>query len=186
VIAVGATGPDDNRYSASPTAGSNYGDELDLVAPGSFIYMLDMHNFNQYISGSGSSCSAAFVTGVVSLLLAQNPTLTPAQVQDILQKSADDQVGDPKEDTKGWDKYYGWGRLNAYKALTLSTAVEHPQYRPQISAKQPLRAFALINNPFPAVGNWLTLDGRIIATHAATPKRFINAAKGVYIHSPIK
>jgi subtilisin family serine protease len=75
----------------------------------------DSSNYNTY--SSGTSLSTAFVTGVVSLLLSQNPSLTPEQIRTILRESADDQVGDPSEDTPGWDRYYGAGRLNAYKAL---------------------------------------------------------------------
>jgi subtilisin family serine protease len=126
VITVGATSPNDNRYiSADTKDGSNYGNEIDIVAPGAYIVCLDKSDNNKYTKyGLGTSLSTALVTGVVSLLLSKNPDLTPAQVLEILQKSADDQVGDPSEDTQGWDKYYGWGRLNAHKALQLASSVK--------------------------------------------------------------
>ncbi|HEX2956616.1 MAG TPA: S8 family serine peptidase, partial [Chitinispirillaceae bacterium] len=124
VIAVGATGPDDKRYSFNDSTGSNYGPEIDITAPGTYICTLDEKDDNKFsLYGNGTSGATAFVTGVVSLLLSKNPNLTPAQVLEILQKSADDQVGDPSEDTQGWDKYYGWGRLNAHKALQLASPV---------------------------------------------------------------
>jgi subtilisin family serine protease len=43
---------------------------------------------NSYDFFSGSSLAAAEVTGIVALLLEKNPKLTPAQIRDILQKSA--------------------------------------------------------------------------------------------------
>ena len=51
------------------------------------------------------------VSGVSALILSKNPFLSPAEVTNILQKSSID-LG-----TKGWDKYYGYGRVDAYKAL---------------------------------------------------------------------
>ena len=62
------------------------------------------------------------VSGVASLLKAQDPTRTPAQIRDILRSTADDLVGTVCEDIPGWDSYYGYGRLNAYKALLTTTS----------------------------------------------------------------
>jgi hypothetical protein len=43
-----------------------------------------------------------------------NPSLTPAQVASILQNSADD-LG-----LAGWDSTYGWGRVNAARAVSVA------------------------------------------------------------------
>jgi len=51
-------------------------------------------------------------------LIARDTARTPAEIKEIIQKTAEDQVGDPAEDTPGWDQYYGWGRINAYEAFT--------------------------------------------------------------------
>ncbi len=122
-FAIGSTAPDDTRsvpFFWSPTSGSNYGPELDFVAPGSYIFGLSANtnaNFNTY--WSGTSQAAPHVTGVISLLLSINSNLTVGQVETILQDSAEDQVGN-SEDTPGWDQYYGYGRINAYDAVTHS------------------------------------------------------------------
>ena len=60
---------------------------------------------------------------LASLLLAQNPTLTPTQIKTLIQNTAEDKVGDPLEDKPGWDQYYGYGRINARNALLLVSGV---------------------------------------------------------------
>ena len=120
-ICVGATSSNDRRTVPFPwgtTSGSNYGPELDLVAPGNFIYGLSAASNSDYNTyWSGTSQAAPHVTGVISLMLSINPALTVTQIRTILQESLEDQVGDAF-DTPGWDQYYGWGRLNAFSALS--------------------------------------------------------------------
>lgn len=121
VIAVGATDPLDRRcknwsLQDSIIGGSNYGDSLDVVAPGENIVILD-YKYGMTPTKNGTSLATAFVTGLASLLISQNSDITPDLVTQIIQSTAEDQVGDPTEDTKGYDKYYGYGRINAYKAL---------------------------------------------------------------------
>lgn len=119
-IAVGATDPEDLRsvpFSWSETSGSNYGQELDFVAPGSIIYGLSHTSNTNYGSNwNGTSQGAPHVAGTISLMLALNPNLTVDEINLILQQTAEDQVGDA-DDTPGWDQYYGHGRINAYQAL---------------------------------------------------------------------
>jgi subtilisin family serine protease len=57
---------------------------------------------------AGTSQATPHVTGVVSLMLAKNPSLTPAQIATGLCASADD-IRDSKQ---------GCGRLNAAAAVT--------------------------------------------------------------------
>jgi subtilisin family serine protease len=137
VIAVGATGPDDSRAHNPLTGGtgSNFGSRLDLVAPGEYIPALEVfaaEPSQQLLSGT--SYSTPHVSGVVSLLLAQNPRQTPAQIRDLLCQTADDLVGDPAEDTPGRDKYYGCGRVNAYRALSAVGSLKPRKFRFQESA----------------------------------------------------
>jgi subtilisin family serine protease len=137
VIAVGATGPDDSRAHnpLNGGTGSNFGSRLDLIAPGEYIPTLDVFAAEPYNQlRSGTSASAPHVSGVVSLLLAQNPRRTPAQIRDLLCQTADDLVGDPAEDTPGRDKYYGCGRVNAYRALSAVGSLKPRRFRFQESA----------------------------------------------------
>jgi|688.fasta_scaffold135283_3 subtilisin family serine protease len=120
-IAVGSTNSNDirsNPFFWSTTSGSNYGPELDFVAPGNYIYGLShLSNTDYSYYWGGTSQAAPHVAGVISLLLSVNPSLTVNQIRLILQQSSQDLVGD-SFDTAGWDQYYGFGRINAFNAIS--------------------------------------------------------------------
>jgi thermitase len=121
VMAVGSTSPDDTRtvpFFGKITGGSNYGNHLSVCAPGNIIYGLNHQSNTDYSwRWGGTSQATPHVAGLASLLLAQNPSLSPAQMRSIIETTAEDQVGKPTEDVKGKDPYHGWGRINAYQAL---------------------------------------------------------------------
>ena len=122
VIAVGSTNSNDTRSNSffwSSTSGSNYGSHISVVAPGNYIYGFNYQSNTNYGSyWGGTSQAAPHVSGLASLLLAQNPSRTPAQIKSIIETTAEDQVGTISEDTPGWDQYYGHGRINAFNALS--------------------------------------------------------------------
>ena len=70
----------------------------------------------RFIRAVGTSMAAPHVAGAAALLLEENPSLTPAQVKDVLEQSADD-LG-----AVGWDNIYGWGRINVERALDILPA----------------------------------------------------------------
>ena len=118
-IAVGATNEYDERctYEDWGEGGSNYGDSLDVMAPGNWIFstaptwyptMLGV----PYELMSGTSASAPFVSGLAGLVWAAHPTWTNQQVRNQIEQTCDD-IG-----STGWDRYTGWGRINAYRALS--------------------------------------------------------------------
>ena len=129
-IAVGSTSPDDHRTSPfpwSPSSGSNYGNHIDVVAPGNYIYGLHYqlnNNYNTY--WSGTSQAAPLVTGLCALLRGIDPSFTVNELRSILQNTAEDQVGNPSEDIAGFDIYYGHGRVNANAALNLALSRPEP------------------------------------------------------------
>ena len=103
-IAVGAVNNNDVRASWSGT-----GSALDIMAPGVSIYSTLLGN--TYASWSGTSMATPHVSAVVALLKEVNSALTDAQIKDALYKTAKD-LG-----STGWDKYYGWGRVDALAAV---------------------------------------------------------------------
>ncbi|PKP15890.1 MAG: hypothetical protein CVU07_08660, partial [Bacteroidetes bacterium HGW-Bacteroidetes-23] len=120
-IAVGSTNSNDTRTNPffwDPTSGSNFGPELDFVAPGNYIYGLSHNsntNYNSY--WGGTSQAAPHLTGVISLMLSVKPDLTVTEIRQILIETSEDMVGN-SFDTPGWDQYYGHGRINAFNALS--------------------------------------------------------------------
>lgn len=143
VVAVGATNPDDKRTAPffwSATSGSNYGTHINVVAPGNFIYGL---SYNSDISPNsywgGTSQATPLVAGIASLIFAQNPSLTPVQVREILQSTAADEVGDPTEDVPGFDEYMGYGRVNAFEALQAATlGVDETHFQQEFELINPI------------------------------------------------
>ncbi len=128
VIAVGAT-----DYNDAHASFSNYGDYLDIAAPGVDIGSTIWFNGESepYASASGTSEAAPFVGGVAALVWSVNPSLSNQQVRQILLSTADD-LGAP-----GRDAYFGAGRVNAYRAVqaaaprpVLPTPVPQPSPSP--------------------------------------------------------
>ncbi len=120
IIAVGATNSVDRRavpFTLMPNSGSSPGSQVAFVAPGDLIIGLSHLDPEALSISCGTSFSAPMVSGTVTLLLSINPHFSFEQVYGLLKAGARDQVGLPWEDTKGWDKYYGWGRIDAYRSL---------------------------------------------------------------------
>ncbi|MDR1184182.1 MAG: S8 family serine peptidase [Coriobacteriales bacterium] len=90
---------------------SDYNEFKDIAAPGESIRSTLYDDDDASGLKSGTSMATAVVSGTAALLFAKNPTLTPAQVQQILCDTATDR-GDP-----GRDDYYGYGLVNARAAL---------------------------------------------------------------------
>jgi len=104
VFAVSAT--DSNMKRASF---SNYGDYIDVVAPGASIASTYLDN--QYAALSGTSMASPHVAALAGLIRSRNPNLNNEEVMGMMRESVVD-LGD-----KGRDKYFGYGQVDIYKAL---------------------------------------------------------------------
>ena len=107
IVVVSGTTPTDSKASTS-----SYGPQIDVTAPATSVFTTLPGN--GYTSGTGTSFSTSIVAGVFALIFSANPDLTNIEAQEILFNSADD-VG-----IKGWDKYFGWGRVNAGRAVEMA------------------------------------------------------------------
>lgn len=113
IISVSATTSTDSLATFS-----TYGPYIDLAAPGRSIYTTIKGG--GYGSASGTSFSTPLTAGLIALMFSANPALTPTQAEQILKSTAVD-LGEP-----GYDIYYGWGRINASKALREATGISPP------------------------------------------------------------
>jgi subtilisin family serine protease len=109
VIAVSATDQNDNLASFS-----SYGSWVSLSAPGTYI--LTTQQPSTYGYWQGTSFSSPIVSGVAALVLSLKPGLSASALVSLLEQNTDD-LGAP-----GWDQYFGWGRVNVYKAVQAANA----------------------------------------------------------------
>lgn len=124
VIAVGAT-----RYDETRAPYSGIGNSLDIMAPGGdtsvdqnddgYADGVLQQTFNpntkelndfSYWFFQGTSMATPHVSGVAAMVIARGVS-NPDDVRDILQSTAEDKGSD------GWDRYYGWGIVDAHAAL---------------------------------------------------------------------
>ncbi len=125
VLAVVATTRWDRRWY-----GSNYGPEVDVAAPGADIYSTTLDD--AYLSASGTSTATPHVSGLAALVWSAQPDLTSGEVARVITETVRD-LGAP-----GWDQFYGWGRIDAYQAVSSVTLFR--VYLPLIF-KSPPRSF---------------------------------------------
>ena len=104
VVSVGAVDPTGARASFS-----NYGNGLQIAAPGVQIMTLDGGG-NAPHTLTGTSLATPFVSGVAALLLSLNPTLTNVELWNVLNETAVSPTG-------GYSVYYGHGIVNAWNAI---------------------------------------------------------------------
>ena len=109
VISVGAT-----RWNDRLTSFTNWGADLDLVAPGEDV-LQEVPSW-YYSAWSGTSMATPHVAGVAALVVAQG-IHDPAQVRQILHQSAVD-LGDPGPDT-----WFGHGLVDAAAAVELAVSM---------------------------------------------------------------
>ncbi|WP_256103528.1 S8 family peptidase [Streptomyces sp. ODS05-4] len=84
-ITVGSTSANDARSTGWTNGqGSNYGSCLDIFAPGNAIVSTSNSGDTATQSMSGTSMAAPHVAGAAALILAANPTFSPAQVREKL------------------------------------------------------------------------------------------------------
>lgn len=135
VIAVGAISMCDQRKTLSSCDGeswwgSNYGSEIDVIAPGVMITTSDISGSAGYSSGdytssfNGTSSACPNAAGVVALILSANPNLTQAQARAFLEKNTDKVFpstyayqSNSNYPNGTWNNQVGYGRLNALKAV---------------------------------------------------------------------
>lgn len=121
--------PDPHGYTCDGARwwGSNFGTNspdapgaVDVLAP-TILPTTDIVGSAGYDSGSyylffgGTSCSTPYAAGVCALIKSVHPTWTPSQVRNQLTATAIDIVN--VESCTGWDRYSGYGMVDAAAAV---------------------------------------------------------------------
>ena len=179
-MSIGATTRADRRWFGSGT-----GQAVDFVAPGANIVTTSASVPITNTSATVTGCSLAtpVASAIAGLLMSRSidlglPIPGHTQIYDWFKQGAEDQVGNPSEDTPGRDDFHGWGRLNAYRSLL---AVKAP-CRPDINGDGNLNFFdislfvALFQTQDPAADfngdglfNFFDFSGFIAAFNAGCP-----------------
>ncbi len=119
VLGVAGTDHKDRRMEAPGlNCWSNYGDWVDVAAPGEYIFTTSptydcwytQHGYPyNWCNCTGTSFATPHVSGLVALLISKNPTYSQDKIMSIV-----------KDNVDPYDSTYdlGTGRINAYKALT--------------------------------------------------------------------
>ncbi len=167
-IAVSATDANDNL-----PGWSSFGAWVDLSAPGDSILTTSMGG--SYGNWSGTSFSAPLVSGLAALVLSARPSLTNAGLVQLLQQNSDD-LGAP-----GYDQYYGWGRINAFKALLAASSVVGDTTPPVVVVSSPA-ASATVSSSIQVQGaatdnvgltkTEFYVDGQLSTTGSSSPFSF--------------
>lgn len=119
VIAVGGIGHDYKKH-----ASSNYGTNLNVVAPGVDIFTttLSYTNSSMYYVDTGTSFAAPQVSAVIALVLSENPNLNYERVKNIIELTAQkvggyNYVKTDSHPNGTWNDSVGYGLIDAYAAV---------------------------------------------------------------------
>ena len=179
--------------------GSNYGENLDVVAPGVKVLTTDMsgalgyNDFvdNNYSMFNGTSAACPNAAGVMALILSVDPELSSYDARAILSVTAE-KVGDYTYDTPMdfgfWSEKMGYGRVNAYEAVyytNFSTGIKQDatQKIAQIYDQNGTSVLVL-NNSEPAHIKLFQVSGQFVAETIAVSNLTLNdlvQTPGVYL-----
>jgi subtilisin family serine protease len=123
VIGVGSSGPSGQKSSFSDYA---YG--LDVLAPGEAIVGPGKATDSTYLIGNGTSFSAPLTSGQAGLILADNPALSPAELEWRIEESA--------QGSGTWEQQKGFGIIDIEGSLGLSGAGYQDSMEPNDTRKQ--------------------------------------------------
>jgi len=124
VIAAAATDVNDKRASFSST-----GSAVEAAAPG--VGIMSTYPGDQYVSLSGTSMAAPYVTGNLALIMDAYPDLTAAEVRAKLRETTVD-LG-----AAGKDTLYGYGLIQAPSAGSGTIPDPEPEPDPEPDPEPP-------------------------------------------------
>jgi subtilisin family serine protease len=130
-LAVAATNSNDSKASYS-----SYGNAIDICAPGgdlasgngkgilsTIVNPSSFYGSANYIEFEGTSMASPMVAALAALVKSKNPAWTPAQIMFQICGTADNISGK----NSGYGGKLGYGRINAYRALTETPPPPKPE-----------------------------------------------------------
>ncbi len=175
VVTVGATDSNDNIASFSSRGYSTWeGDspwydypdtspmigliDPDISGPGVDILSCSYSNPAGYTTMSGTSMATPHLAGCMALILDANPSLSPAQVDSLLEVTA------LERGASGKDNVYGAGRVQIYNAVVAALAVGTHDASGAVPASGVIISSTGVNPVFSSLqfdvytGSWAAMD----------------------------
>jgi subtilisin family serine protease len=125
VLAVAATDQSDDWVPLS-----NYGPEVDVAAPGAYIYSTGWAGASGgcatgYCYKSGTSMATPHIAGLTALIWSARPDLASVQVMGVVTATA---VDVNEHTLPGRDEYVGWGRIEASGSISAARDLPVNEY----------------------------------------------------------
>ncbi|MBE6820925.1 MAG: hypothetical protein E7516_07725 [Ruminococcaceae bacterium] len=130
---------------------SNFGDGIDLTAPGENI--VGYNALGELIAMSGTSMSAAYVSAAAAMFILDNPGCSTEQTVSVLTSNAQDLGEDGK------DIYYGYGMLKLKDLITPRLKIKNNTGEKTIRYGETLRLTAEVTNNINDFAVWWYVDG---------------------------
>ncbi len=199
-IAVGATSMCDEHKSQTSCDGEtwwsgNWGEGLDVSAPGVRVATIDMlgsngfHSTQYYDSFNGTSAACPNAAGVMGLMLSLTPTLPEWLARKVLSTTSDKVGGYDYSTWKpagGWSEELGYGRINAYNAVSYGASSVEELGRENTVQVETHNDYHVVRTTENAQVEWqlFHISGRIISE--GNDVRTVNIShnglsKGVYL-----
>lgn len=189
-IAVASTNHNDQKASTS-----NYGEWVDISAPG--VSILSTLNNSAYGISSGTSMACPHVAATAALMVSHAPgMLTAAEVKEMLLTSADDHYAL----NSSFEGMLGTGRLNTYAAMQqlpnvgdeVVEEIDDPNQDEQeepATDPQPVDVpefFILTDGNWHDASNWFTdAEGQVPSNEVPAPNSLIHIHAGVTANDPL-
>jgi type VII secretion-associated serine protease mycosin len=97
---------------------STTGWDVSVAAPGVNLPCDAYNSDDEYMEGSGTSQATAYVSGVVALIKAENPALSPEQIRTVLEQTASDKPAGGRNDEIGFGVVDPVAALRAAKTMS--------------------------------------------------------------------
>ena len=149
----------------------------DICAPGVQIKSLDYNTTNGYTLMDGTSMATPLVTGAIALMLSKKPDLTPAQIDEILERTAQSLTPHKSND-------FGAGLLDALAAVNAVNYdnLAESRHEANIYPNPSTNDFMVTLDGMLSVSVF-TLEGRLLRTLEASGNecRIEGLSEGIYL-----